>query len=98
MVTRKHNIFQLATVAVSEYPEHIQLLYVKASLEEVVVGCDVALLTARHMLSLWHSLYKDQMATEISDVQSQYHNNDTYSIMNMSDKDSGKCTFILEII
>lgn len=77
--------------ALAEYPENLHLLYVRASLEEAVHGGEVALLTARHMLSLWQTLYKDQLMGDISDVQSQMHtNHDTYSIFNMSDKDGGK--------
>ena len=63
----------------------------RASLEEAVHGGEVALLTARHMLSLWQNLYKEQLMGEISDVQSQFNtNHDSYSIFNMSDKDTGK--------
>ncbi|XP_063614857.1 tetratricopeptide repeat protein 7B-like [Penaeus indicus] len=79
---------ELVEAALAEYPENLHLLYVRASLEEAVHGGEVALLTARHMLSLWQTLYKDQLMGDISDVQSQMHtNHDTYSIFNMSDKD-----------
>ncbi|XP_064098274.1 tetratricopeptide repeat protein 7B-like isoform X4 [Macrobrachium nipponense] len=80
---------ELAEAALAEYPENLHLLYVRASLEEAVHGGEVALLTARHMLSLWQNLYKEQLMGEISDVQSQFNtNHDSYSIFNMSDKDT----------
>ena len=50
----------------------------------------MALHTARQMFTLWQKLYKEQLMTDISDVQSQHHaNHDTHSIFNMSDKDTG---------
>ncbi|KAK7066570.1 Tetratricopeptide repeat protein 7B [Halocaridina rubra] len=80
---------ELTEAALAEYPENLHLLYVRASLEEAVHGGEVALLTARHMLSLWQNLYKEQLMGEISDVQSQFNaNHDSYSIFNMSDKDT----------
>ncbi|RXG69514.1 Tetratricopeptide repeat protein 7B [Armadillidium vulgare] len=80
---------QLCEAAVSEYPEHLQLLYLKASLEEELLGCDAALLTARHMLSLWNALYKDEMVSDLLDSPSQMHgNHDNYSLFNMSEKDT----------
>ncbi|XP_066988567.1 tetratricopeptide repeat protein 7B isoform X10 [Macrobrachium rosenbergii] len=80
---------ELAEAALAEYPENLHLLYVRASLEEAVHGGEIALLTARHMLSLWQNLYKEQLMGEISDVQSQFNtNHDSYSIFNMSDKDT----------
>lgn len=79
----------------NEYPEHLQLLYVKASLEEEVLGGDVALLTARHMLALWNTLYKDQLVGDTVDSPSQVPgNHDNYSVFNMSDKDTGVFVFI----
>ncbi|XP_042212941.1 tetratricopeptide repeat protein 7B-like isoform X6 [Homarus americanus] len=80
---------ELVEAALAEYPENLHLLYVRATLEEAVYGGEVALLTARHMLTLWQKLYKEQLMSDISDVQSQRHaNHDTYSIFNMSDKDT----------
>lgn len=80
---------ELCTAALAEYPENLHLLYARASLEEMVHGGEVALLTSRHMLELWQNLYKDQMNADLNDAQSQYHGNqDTYSIYNMSDKDT----------
>ncbi|XP_071524615.1 tetratricopeptide repeat protein 7B isoform X2 [Panulirus ornatus] len=80
---------ELVQAALAEYPENLHLLYVRASLEEAVYGGEVALLTARHMFTLWQKLYKEQLMSDISDVQSQHHtNHDTYSVFNMSDKDT----------
>lgn len=76
--------------ALAEYPENLHLMYVRASLEEVVYGGEVALHTARQMFTLWQKLYKEQLMTDISDVQSQHHaNHDTHSMFNLSDKDTG---------
>lgn len=42
------------------------------------------------MFTLWQKLYKEQLMTDISDVQLHHHaNHDTHSIFNMSDKDTG---------
>ncbi|XP_076056869.1 tetratricopeptide repeat domain 7 isoform X2 [Oratosquilla oratoria] len=79
---------ELAEAAIQEYPENLHLMYVKASLEEVVHGPDVALLTAKKMLVLWQQLYKDHMMSDVSDAQSQYMNHDSYSVFNLSDKDT----------
>ncbi|KAK8402737.1 hypothetical protein O3P69_000821 [Scylla paramamosain] len=80
---------ELAEAALAEYPENLHLMYVRASLEEVVYGGEVALHTARQMFTLWQKLYKEQLMTDISDVQSQHHaNHDTHSMFNMSDKDT----------
>lgn len=80
---------ELVEAALAEYPENLHLLYVRASLEEAVYGGEIALLTARHMLTLWQKLYKEQLISDISDAHSQQHaNHDTYSIFNMSDKDT----------
>ncbi|XP_069961151.1 tetratricopeptide repeat protein 7B-like isoform X2 [Cherax quadricarinatus] len=84
---------ELVEAALAEYPENLHLLYVRASLEEAVYGGEIALLTARHMLTLWQKLYKEQLISDISDAHSQQHaNHDTYSIFNMSDKDTAPTT------
>ena len=81
----------MSEATVSEYPEHLQLLYVKASLEEELYGAEAALLTAKHMLSLWNVLYKEQMVEDCVDSHSNVNmNHDNYSVFNMSDKDTGK--------
>lgn len=83
-------LWQLVEAALAEYPENLHLMYVRASLEEVVYGGEVALHTARQMFTLWQKLYKEQLMTDISDVQSQHHaNHDTHSMFNLSDKDTG---------
>ena len=83
---------QLCQAAVTEYPEHLHLLYVKASLEDELISSEVALLTAKRMLTLWNALYKDQLQEDGIDSQSQLHNShDNYSVFNLSDKDTGWC-------
>lgn len=83
-------LWQLVEAALAEYPENLHLMYVRASLEEVVYGGEVALHTARQMFTLWQKLYKEQLMADISDVQSQHHaNHDTHSMFNLSDKDTG---------
>lgn len=73
-------------------------MYVRASLEEAVFGGEVALLTARRMLTLWQKLYKEQLSSDTTDSQSHHHtNHDTYSIFNMSDKDAGKLKPLLSL-
>ncbi|KAK4294849.1 hypothetical protein Pmani_032558 [Petrolisthes manimaculis] len=80
---------ELCEAALKEYPDDLHLMYVRASLEEAVFGGEVALLTARRMLTLWQKLYKEQLSSDTTDSQSYHHtNHDTYSIFNMSDKDA----------
>nr|CAD7406233.1 unnamed protein product [Timema cristinae] len=82
---------QLVEAAIEEYPDNLNLLNVKAHLELQSQGGEIALLTAKHMLALWKSLYENQT---ISDLQDQSDKrSDTRSVFQlytseMSDKDS----------
>lgn len=82
---------QLTEAALEEYPDNLNLLYVKAHLELQSQGGEMALLTAKHMLALWKTLYEDQTNGEIIDHSEK--RSDTRSVFQlytseMSDKDS----------
>lgn len=76
--------------ALEEYPDCLNLLYVKAHLELHEKGGDVALITAKQMLELWKTLYESQT---ISDMPECDRKSDTRSVFQlytseMSDRDS----------
>lgn len=82
-----------------EYPDNLNILYVKANLELHSVGGEEALFTIKHMLFLWKNLYEDQTNVDINEQQSEKRS-ETRSVFQMytsemSDKDSSKteCTF-----
>uniref|UniRef100_V5IB36 Tetratricopeptide repeat protein n=1 Tax=Anoplophora glabripennis TaxID=217634 RepID=V5IB36_ANOGL len=76
--------------ALEEYPDCLNLMYVKAYLELHERGGEKALVTAKQMLELWKSLYEGQT---ISDMPECDRKSDTRSVFQlytseMSDKDS----------
>ncbi|CAH1173832.1 unnamed protein product [Phaedon cochleariae] len=76
--------------ALEEYPDCLNLMYVKAYLELHEKGGEKALVTAKQMLELWKNLYEGQT---ISDVPECDRKSDTRSVFQlytseMSDKDS----------
>ncbi|XP_021924008.1 tetratricopeptide repeat protein 7B isoform X2 [Zootermopsis nevadensis] len=82
---------QLVEAALEEYPDNLNLFYVKAHLELQSQGGELALFTAKHMLSLWKTLYEDQTNIELPDQSEK--RSDTRSVFQlytseMSDKDS----------
>ncbi|GFG28700.1 hypothetical protein Cfor_05984 [Coptotermes formosanus] len=90
---QKHDAeaLQLVEAALDEYPDNLNLLYVKAHVELQSQGGEQALLTAKHMLSLWRALYEDQTNSELPDQSEK--RSDTRSVFQlytseMSDKDS----------
>jgi len=90
---QKHDAeaLQLVEAALDEYPDNLNLLYVKAHVELQSQGGEQALLTAKYMLSLWRALYEDQTNIELPDQSER--RSDTRSVFQlytseMSDKDS----------
>lgn len=84
---------KLLEAALEEYPDDLNLLYVKAHLELSSKGGDVALITAKQMLNVWKVLYEDQTVTDAADASDK--RSDTKSTFQlyaaeMSDKDSSK--------
>lgn len=76
--------------ALEEYPDCLNLMYVKAHLELHEKGGEKALITAKQMLELWKNLYEGQT---ISDIPECDRKSDTRSVFQlytseMSDKDS----------
>lgn len=88
---RQHtSAFIVVENALEEYPDCLNLLYVKAYLELHEKGGEVALITAKQMLELWKTLYESQT---ISDMPECDRKSDTRSVFQlytseMSDKDS----------
>lgn len=84
-----------------EYPDNLNILYVKANLELHSVSGEEALFTIKHMLFLWKNLYEDQTNVDINEQQSEKHS-ETRSVFQMytsemSEKDSSKYkVFILK--
>lgn len=74
----------LLQTALSDFPDCLDLHYVKAHLELHIQGPEVALLTAKNMLVIWKTLYEDQTVSDSSDNKSVFQ---LYT-SEMSDKDS----------
>ncbi|XP_077193074.1 tetratricopeptide repeat protein 7A isoform X2 [Paroedura picta] len=83
-------------MALSEYPETFSLLFTKVKLELVHKGPEVALVTCRHMLHLWQTLYsvsqhsdseKASSVTEVPPVKK--HNSMYLTLPDAHDNDSG---------
>ncbi|XP_014219287.1 tetratricopeptide repeat protein 7B [Copidosoma floridanum] len=82
----------LVNSILEEYPDNLNILYVKANLELHSVGGEEALFTIKHMLFLWKNLYEDQTSVDINEQQSEKRS-ETRSVFQMyttemSDKDS----------
>ncbi|XP_057668469.1 tetratricopeptide repeat protein 7B [Diorhabda carinulata] len=88
---RQHtNALLVVENALEEYPDSLNLMYVKAYLDLHEFGGEKALLTAKQMLELWKNLYEGQA---ISDMPECDRKSDTRSVFQlytseMSDKDS----------
>ncbi|KAG8235328.1 hypothetical protein J437_LFUL003611 [Ladona fulva] len=52
---------ELVNASLEKYPTSLNLLYVRAALEAFTGRHEVAIMTAKEMLLLWRSLYKDEM-------------------------------------
>lgn len=63
----------LVEAALDEYPHNFDLLYVKALIEERCIGGEAALVTAKHMMALWKSLYEEASASTTSASESAYN-------------------------
>ncbi|KAG8276607.1 Tetratricopeptide repeat protein 7B [Homalodisca vitripennis] len=77
----------LLDTALQDFPDNLNLLYIKTHLQLQTHGPEVALATAKQMLSLWKILYEEQVQ------QVQGEQSDTRSFFQlytseMSDKDS----------
>lgn len=84
---------QLLDVALDEYPDDLNLMYVKAHLELFRQGGEVALITAKRMLAVWKVIYEEQTmvdTTDMSDKRSDTKSAFQLYTSEMSDKDSSK--------
>lgn len=83
---------QLLNSILEEYPDNLNFLYVKARLELQVVGEENSLMTIKHMLFRWKTLYENQVTNDTSEQHSDKRS-ETRSVFQlytseMSDKDS----------
>ena len=76
-------------MSLSEYPDNLQLLYVKASLEEGIFGAERALVTIREMLTIWTTLFKAELEQEVFLDSPTQGMTECHSLFNLSDKDTG---------
>lgn len=87
---RPREALSVATDALEEFPDNLNLLHVKAHLELHLQDADTALVTVKKMLHIWRELYESQTnGTDGNDER----NSDTKSVFQMhstqmSDKDS----------
>lgn len=82
---------QLLELALEEYPDDLNLMFVKAHLELFRQGGEVALITAKHMLAVWKVIYEEQTIqdqTDMSDKRSDTKSAFQLYTSEMSDKDS----------
>ncbi|XP_015591073.1 tetratricopeptide repeat protein 7B isoform X2 [Cephus cinctus] len=82
----------LINSVLEEYPDNLNLLYLKAHLELHNLGGTKAFTTIKHMLHLWRNLYEDQTNVDCNEQQSE-RRSETRSVFQlytseMSDKDS----------
>ncbi|CAH1986367.1 unnamed protein product [Acanthoscelides obtectus] len=81
--------------ALTDYPDSLNLMYIKAYLELHEKGAEKALTAAKQMLELWKNLYEGQI---VSDMPECDRKSDTRSVFQlytseMSDKDSSSLHF-----
>ncbi|KAL0275543.1 UNVERIFIED_CONTAM: hypothetical protein PYX00_003362 [Menopon gallinae] len=82
---------ELLELALEEYPDDLNLIYLKAHLQLYCEGGEAALVTAKKLLSIWKSKYEEQTAvdtTDMSDKRSDTRSAFHFYTSEMSDKDS----------
>lgn len=84
---------QLIDAALEEFPDNLNLMYTKAHLEEHCCGGEVALLTSKHMLQIWRSMYEDQTTRDVNGVEQSQHRMGSHGVFHLysadhSDRDS----------
>lgn len=75
-----------------EYPDNLNILYVKAHLQLHNNEAEEALVTIKHMFFLWKNLYEEQTSVDFNEQQSE-RRSESRSVFQMyssemSDKDS----------
>ncbi|KAF7989409.1 hypothetical protein HCN44_008083 [Aphidius gifuensis] len=83
----------LITSVLEEYPDNLNFLYIKAHLELNSIGGEEALITIKHMLFLWKTLYEEQTNVDCNEFSQSEKRSETRSVFQlhmseMSDKDS----------
>lgn len=88
---RKHKMaLTVVENALDEYPDCLNLMYVKASLELHEEGGEKALITAKQMLELWKNLYENQTTSDMPECDRRSDSRSVFQLYTseMSDKDS----------
>ncbi|KAF5270386.1 hypothetical protein FQR65_LT05574 [Abscondita terminalis] len=81
---------EVVEAALQEYPDCLNLMYVKAYLELHENGGEKALVTAKQMLELWKSLYEGQTNSDMPECDRKSDTRSVFQLYTseMSDKDS----------
>ncbi|XP_018326101.1 tetratricopeptide repeat protein 7B [Agrilus planipennis] len=80
----------MVATALEEYPDCLNLMYLKAHLELNEDNGDSALTTARQMLELWKTLYEGQTTSDVPECDRKSDTRSVFQLYTseMSDKDS----------
>ncbi|XP_044258625.1 tetratricopeptide repeat protein 7B isoform X2 [Tribolium madens] len=88
---REHrNALTIVENALEEYPDCLNLMYVKAHLELHEEGGEKALTTAKQMLELWKNLYEGQLNSDVPECDRKSDTRSVFQLYTseMSDRDS----------
>jgi tetratricopeptide (TPR) repeat protein len=88
---REHkNALAIVENALEEYPDCLNLMYVKAHLELHEDGGERALITAKQMLELWKNLYEGQTNSDVPECDRKSDTRSVFQLYTseMSDRDS----------
>lgn len=90
---RQHEqALQVVESALLEFPDCLNLMYLKAHLELHEEGGEKALVTARNMLELWKVLHEGQASSDVPECDRKSDTRSVFQLYTseMSDKDSSK--------
>ncbi|KAK5650974.1 hypothetical protein RI129_002003 [Pyrocoelia pectoralis] len=81
---------EVVEAALQEYPDCLNLMYVKAYLELHLDGGEKALVTGKQMLELWKTLYEGQISSDVPECDRRSDTRSVFQLYTseMSDKDS----------
>lgn len=81
---------EVVEAALQEYPDCLNLMYVKAYLELHLNGGEKALITGKQMLELWKNLYEGQISSDVPECDRKSDTRSVFQLYTseMSDKDS----------
>lgn len=90
---RKHkDALAIVDDVLEEYPDCLNLMYVKAYLELHEESGEKALITAKQMLELWKNLYENQTNSDVPECDRKSDTRSVFQLYTseMSDRDSSK--------